>query len=1523
MSELYSIRVAARPDDHTVELDIKVVHPDAMHIPDSPGFALMLLHDRAEGDAPLARELDLETVMNAEWAIANAKAFIASVELLSTKNEPPEEARDDYEHRYWKNPKKWLEGRLRIRATHPAWVSHVPNSWDSAAFDPAPSEPECDYEPCTPASPDDQPIIVVESEVEQSEGFLPAPRLLIASEVSADCPELIWIPRHGARAYEPHDRREGDELTIDTLSEWIGRPVIWRESDQTAVGVLAGFENGSMKLVSISGGSRSTRTSDPESLSWIGLAAFRRGTPRLAPPLALERLLDYANPAATVERVDDCEATIHIHVLQRDPSMQPQFNAADVLRLIAVPARASWGDFESSTVPLGRTLRREMANRDLSWDTQIYPVVANGFIESFEAEAPERPREKDLDKTPRTWALEFIEQRRWPCWTVRVVVTDPAWLEHLIDAGPWSFDFEELEPLEDWDDEPITWDPDLAGDDDDSDDEDSDGSDDSDDEDAPQRSTLRRHFELPGPVTKFAPNPADPRAVLRDHGMWEDVNHPEARDNFEAACKNGNVEAVRAYVALGINIESHTDISGETPLIRAAEGNQPEVVRILAKAGVNLQGRDGGGDTATMTAVNWNTPAALRALLEVGADPDAPDNYQNFPLVKALEEDNQELIDILLEGKASVNAGAATQDSALQWCLREQNHDRLRELVAREGADVNQINAAGNTLLHLAVMNEDEEAVTILLEAGANVGQLNHSGWSAREIAEIIDASGIAAQLDEAGASLNASKALAFFQAVHQDDHEAVIAALDSGVSPDIRAHHGHTALMWALSEEKLELAELLHSRGADLNARDADGDNCLPYARTAELRRWVLERGVAAAYRDSKGVLRQPGVEAVLDEDDHELLALLLDARTNFSDLSDLSVCHSSLIWGDFEGRLEERAQTLRTLGAAGADLEARSDDGTSILMGYINRGHEPPALALIDMGVNLELTDKNHTTPLIKSCGDYSNHETQARITRVLLAHGADYTKVDWLGRSAWESAESSSNSECMAAIEEVFEQTVRDALEECDHDEDEDPESFDAAVFEALARRCSFELLYYWIRKGRHALVRGVLKAGFNPNPPPLNEHGLRPGDLPLTLAISAHDTEMIRILLEGGANPNLVQMYGSTAMSYAVGERAGEVVPMLLAAGAHPMPTDDSGHTPMGGAAAHGNLEVLEMLVAAGASAQPHASGPCPLHSAVRNGQFETTQWLLAHGADIDARQEGRETALHVAIEKDEVELALALIAAGADPDVQTSDEKRVTPLILATKKGDVELITALLAAGADPHTKDADGESALDLASYRDELRPLFPEAGEAPRFERVERELPPLLRAVHLDDRSDFDNALDEGDVDVTNYRGDTALMLATGQGRHHMVEALLEAGAELKAKNAVGDTAWTYAFISGQEQLRAVFEERGATKSDDPLEQMNALNQMASQAMRRDAAIEAIRAGDVGRVVKQIDKLEFDVDWLAPGMRPLRLAIERGDATMIQMLLAKGADPSLDAGNGQTLQELAEESGFGELFEV
>lgn len=1017
--------------------------------------------------------------------------------------------------------------------------------------------------------------------------------------------------------------------------------------------------------------------------------------------------------------------------------------------------------------------------------------------------------------------------------------------------------------------------------------------------------------------------PDDPRAVLRDLGCWEDIQHPVAHERFQAACKSGNAAAVAAYVALGIDFDSHTPISGETPLIRAAEGNQPIIVRLLLSVGADIHGRDLRGDTAVKTAVNWGSADALRALLEHGADPNLPDKFSNYPLERALEQGRDDLLALLLEHGASVNVGAQAQSSALQWCVRQGQPERLRALLRREDADPNQVNGFGDPLLHYAVNWSKPAIVAALIEGGADLHRTNVWGWTARDAAELREQAEAVASLELAGAKPGKADAIAFFKAIARADLETVQRLLDRGFDVNTRNHLGRTGLMVAAEEDQRGIAELLLERGADIEARNATEDNALVFARSTALRRLLLERGIAAAYRDRAGKLRQPGVAAVLAEDDQELLALLLDPQGNLPDLSDLSGCHDALVWGKYSGRMQKRAATLRRLGVAGADLEAPGKRNESLLHGYIDRAFEALALTLIEVGVNLDHADDDHVTPLIRCCKSGKEPAVQARIVRALLRAGADYTKTSGLGHSAYDAAASNGNEKCMVALEEVFQQTLWDALAERGLTKRTTRAKYDAALFEALARRTNYETFRHWLRKGEHAIVRGLLQAGYDPDPPQLAE-GLRPRELPLTLAIAAGDLELVRILLAGGADPNLVQSWGLTAMSYAATTQA-EVVAALLAAGADPQPIDDSGHAAMVGAAARNDLEVLELLHRAGASAQPRPSGYSPLHGAVQRGHFEAARWLLAHGADIDARKADRVTPLHVALEHGHFELAHALLTAGADVNVQTTDAYyRHTPLIQATRKGAVALVEALLAAGADPHVRDADGFSALWYASHRDELKRLFPEDSARPRCKRVAGALPGLLRAIHLGDREGVMAALERGGLGVTNYRGDTALMLAVASDQRHMVDVLLDAGADLRATNARGDTAWSYALCCGNDALRRLLEQRGFECD------RKAIRQMADQAMRRRAVLEALAAGDVFRVAKQIAALDFDVDSLAPQRRPLQIAIERQDAAMVELLLASGADATLDArgvdpalelGEVVVLRVLGKELHLGHLF--
>ena len=57
------------------------------------------------------------------------------------------------------------------------------------------------------------------------------------------------------------------------------------------------------------------------------------------------------------------------------------------------------------------------------------------------------------------------------------------------------------------------------------------------------------------------------------------------------------MKAVQAYLTLGMPVDGRDDFNQGTPLIRAAEGGHPSVIRVLVRAGADLEARDTDDDT--------------------------------------------------------------------------------------------------------------------------------------------------------------------------------------------------------------------------------------------------------------------------------------------------------------------------------------------------------------------------------------------------------------------------------------------------------------------------------------------------------------------------------------------------------------------------------------------------------------------------------------------------------------------------------------------------------------------------------------------------------------------------------------------------------------------------------------------------------------------------------------------------------------------------------------------------------------
>nr|XP_042118748.1 ankyrin-1 isoform X1 [Peromyscus maniculatus bairdii] len=428
----------------------------------------------------------------------------------------------------------------------------------------------------------------------------------------------------------------------------------------------------------------------------------------------------------------------------------------------------------------------------------------------------------------------------------------------------------------------------------------------------------------------------------------------------------------------------------------------------------------------------------------------------------------------------------------------------------------------------------------------------------------------------------------------------------------------------------------------------------------------------------------------------------------------------------------------------------------------------------------------------------------------------------------------------------------------------------------------------------------------------------------GNTALHIAALAGQDEVVRELVNYGANVNAQSQKGFTPLYMAAQENHLEVVKFLLENGANQNVATEDGFTPLAVALQQGHENVVAHLINYGTKGKVRLpalhiaarnddtrtaavllqndpnpdvlskTGFTPLHIAAHYENLNVAQLLLNRGASVNFTPQNGITPLHIASRRGNVIMVRLLLDRGAQIETRTKDE--LTPLHCAARNGHVRISEILLDHGAPIQAKTKNGLSPIHMAAQGDHLdcvRLLLQYNAEIDDI--TLDHLTPLHVAAHCGHHRVAKVLLDKGAKPNSRaLNGFTPLHIACKKNHIRVMELLLKTGASIDAVTESGLTPLHVASFMGHLPIVKNLLQRGASPNVSNVKVETPLHMAA-------------RAGHT-EVAKYLLQNKAKVNAKAKDdQTPLHCAARIGHTSMVKLLLENGASPNLATTAGHT----------------
>ncbi|CAG8945549.1 unnamed protein product [Penicillium salamii] len=245
-------------------------------------------------------------------------------------------------------------------------------------------------------------------------------------------------------------------------------------------------------------------------------------------------------------------------------------------------------------------------------------------------------------------------------------------------------------------------------------------------------------------------------------------------------------------------------------------------------------------------------------------------------------------------------------------------------------------------------------------------------------------------------------------------------------------------------------------------------------------------------------------------------------------------------------------------------------------------------------------------------------------------------------------------------------------------------------------------------------------------------------------PLLRAVERDHYQIVKLLLDAGADPDTSDKEGRTALMTAAWKNHVDILRLLIVRGADVNACDGRLRNALHNLAADKECrwgwgeEVVRYLISGGCFVRGRDElGRTPLHWACATGNWKLAEMFVGEG-DVDAVELRGKTALHVATAHDRDDIVCLLL--GHEANVNATSDGGWTPLHNACDKGCEKIVRILLNEGAGINAQLLNGVTPLHLAAqggHREVVECLL-ERGDLKRRVRDNFGSTPFLRAAQF-----------------------------------------------------------------------------------------------------------------------------------------------------------------------------------------